>query len=195
MTARIIGYILVFLGSIYLFFMYDGQIWTGFLILELLYPICSCLFLRHTGRQVSVRFGRFPAMAERGKRFSGTLILKNHSRLWSVRYVLRAQVRNGFSGQPAPGIEKNGSAPGTAAFPSRRGFFRRKAKAALRIKYAPSELSPFEEQKLDVELDSAYAGTVEYRLDALVLYDMLGIFCRTIPLGERRAIGDRKSVV
>ncbi len=189
MTARIIGYILVFLGSIYLFFMYDGQIWTGFLILELLYPICSCLFLRHTGRQVSVRFGRFPAMAERGKRFSGTLILKNHSRLWSVRYVLRAQVRNGFSGQPAPGIEKNGSAPGTAAFPSRRGFFRRKAKAAHRIKYAPSELSPFEEQKLEVELDSAYAGTVEYRLDALVLYDMLGIFCRTIPLGERRAIG------
>ena len=108
MTARIIGYILVFLGSIYLFFMYDGQIWTGFLILELLYPICSCLFLRHTGRQVSVRFGRFPAMAERGKRFSGTLILKNHSRLWSVRYVLRAQVRNGFSGQPAPGIKKSG---------------------------------------------------------------------------------------
>lgn len=38
MTARIIGYILVFLGSIYLFFMYDGQIWTGFLILELPTP-------------------------------------------------------------------------------------------------------------------------------------------------------------
>lgn len=157
MIARIIGYLLVFFVSTYLFFMYDGQIWTGFLILELLYPVCSCLFLWYMGRHVAVRFGRFPAMAERGKRFSGTLILKNHSRLWSIKYAVRAQVRNPFS-------------------------------SAHRIKYAPSELSPAEEQKLEIQLDSRYAGTVEYCIEALVLYDLLGIFCRTVPLREHRAI-------
>ncbi len=41
MIARSIGYLLVVLGSVYLFFMYDGTIWTGLLILELLYPVCS----------------------------------------------------------------------------------------------------------------------------------------------------------
>lgn len=190
MIARMIGYILVFLASTYLFFMYDGQIWTGILILELLYPVCSCLFLWYIGRQVTVRFGRFPAMAERGKRFSGTLILANHSRLWSVKYVIRAQVRNHFSRQAVPGIRKSGSAPDTASSPSPGGFFRRGSRPyAHRIKYAPSELSPAREQKLEIELDSRYAGTVEYRLEALVLYDLLGIFCRTIPLREHRAIG------
>ena len=41
MIARSIGYLLVVLVSVYLFFMYDGTIWTGLLILELLYPVCS----------------------------------------------------------------------------------------------------------------------------------------------------------
>lgn len=190
MIVRIIGYILMFLLSTYLFFMYDGMIWTGFLILELLYPVCSCLFLWHMGRQVGIRFGRFPAMAERGKRFSGTLILKNRSRLWSVKYAVRAQVQNHFSRQTSLGIRKKMSAPDAAVSPSRRGLFRRKSGAcAHRIKYAPAELSPTEEQKLEIELDSRYAGTVEYRLDALVLYDLLGIFCRAIPLRDHRSIG------
>ena len=159
MIARSIGYLLVVLGSVYLFFMYDGTIWTGLLILELLYPVCSGLFLWYMGRHVTIRFGRFPAMAEREKRFSGNLVLKNHSRIWSVKYKIRAQVRNHFSRQ-----------------------------ASHRIKYAPSELSPNEEQRLEVELDSRYAGIVEYQLEALILYDLPGIFCRRVSLGERRTI-------
>ncbi len=192
MIARIIGYILVLLLSTYLFFMYDGRIWTGLLILELLYPVCSCLYLLYIGRQVRVRFGRFPAMAERGKRFSGTLILKNHSRLWSVKYALRARVHNHFSRQKSLHIGKNGAASASDSAPGatrRFPFYRRSPAASHRIRYAPSELSPSEEQRLEIELDSQYAGTVEYRLEALVLYDLPGIFCRTIPLEEHRAIG------
>ncbi|MCI9153071.1 DUF58 domain-containing protein [Lachnospiraceae bacterium] len=173
MITRIIGYLLVFFISAYLFFMYDGNIWTGFLILELLYPVSSCLFLWYMGRQVTVRFGRFPAMAEREKRFSGVLVIKNQSRIWSVKYRLCAQVRNHFSRQPVLRMRKGG--------------FRKSS--SHRIKYAPSELFPAEEQRLEIELDSRYAGTVEYQLDALVLYDLLGIFCRRVLLKKQRTIG------
>ena len=64
MITRIIGYLLVFFISAYLFFMYDGNIWTGFLILELLYPVSSCLFLWYMGRQVTVPFGHGRKPAE-----------------------------------------------------------------------------------------------------------------------------------
>lgn len=173
MIARLIGYLLTVLCSIYLFFMYNGVIWTGLLILEILYPLCSFLFLWHMGRNITVRFGRFPAMAEREKPFTGVLVFHNHSRIWSVRYRVRARVRNHFSKQSVPGRRKNGSG-------SPKG---------LPIEYASSELAPSGEQKLEIKLDSQYAGTIEYCLRSLVLYDMLGIFCRSIPLNERRTIG------
>lgn len=173
MIVRIIGYVLTVLFSAYLFFMYDGHIWTGLLILEMLYPLCSCIFLWNMGRNVTVRFGRFPAMAERTKRFTGTLVLKNHSRIWSVKYRVRAQVKNHFSKQAVLRLRKNGSA-------SQKG---------LPLKYIPAELATLEEQKLEIELDSQYAGTLEYRLESLILYDMFGIFCRTISLHERRTVG------
>lgn len=161
------------LCSIYLFFMYDGLIWTGLLILEILYPLCSCLFLWYIGRNVTVRFGRFPAMAERAKPFTGTIILENHCRLCSVKYRVRAQVNNHFSRRPLLSLRKSSS----------------NSPKGLPIKYAPSELAPSEEQTLEIKLDSQYAGTVEYCLKSLVLYDMLGIFCRSVSLNERRTIG------
>ncbi len=175
MIARILGYLLIVLCSIYLFFMYNGLIWTGLLILELLYPLCSCLFLWYIGKNVTIRFGRFPAMAERGKPFTGTLILKNHSRVWSVKYRVRTQVKNHFS-------RKAITPKGFCSI----GKFR---EVSYKIKYAPSELAPSEEQKLEIKLDSQYAGTVEYCLKSLILYDMLGIFCRPVSLDERRTIG------
>lgn len=173
MIARLTGYVLTVLFSIYLFFMYNGLIWTGLLILELLYPICSCLFLWYIGRHITVRFGRFPAMAERSRPFTGTLVLKNHSRLWSVKYRIRAGVNNHFSKHSARRLFKNGSA----------------SAKAIPIKYRPAELAPLGEQKIEIRLDSQYAGTVEYRLRSLILYDMLGIFCRAVSLDERRTIG------
>ncbi|MCI9441277.1 MAG: DUF58 domain-containing protein [Ruminococcus sp.] len=173
MIVRMIGYLLTVLFSMYLFFMYDGHIWTGLLILEILYPLCSCIFLWNMGRNINVRFGRFPAMAERAKRFSGSLILKNHSRIWSVKYCVRARVKNHFSKQSV--FRSSRRAP---AF--QRG---------LSLKYAPAELGPLREQKLEIELDSQYAGTLEYRLESLILYDMLGIFCRTISLHQQKNIG------
>ena len=163
MTGRVIGYFITFLFSMYLFFMYDGHIWTGLLILEILYPFCSGIFLRHMAGCVSVRFGVFPAMAECGKRFRGTFVLKNDSRIWGVKYKVYTRVKNHFSDSGGPGL----------------------------IKYPPAELGPSGEQAREVELESRYAGTVEYFLEALVLYDMLGIFCLKIKLRERRTIGTR----
>lgn len=173
MKVRIIEYLLAVLFSIYLFFMYDGHIWTGLFILEILYPLCSCIFLWNMGRNVTVRFGRFPSMAERAKRFSGTLILENHSRIWSVRYRVRARVKNHFSKQSV----------------FRRGKRRPASQKGLPLKYAPAELGPLRKQELEIELDSQYAGMLEYRLESLILYDMLGIFCRTIPLRQQKNIG------
>lgn len=161
MAGRMIGYVITFLFSSYLFFMYDGHIWTGLLILELLYPMCSGFFLWYMGRKVTVRFGSFPAMAECKKHFRGTLVLENRSRVWGVKYRLCTRVKNHFS---------NGRGTRT-------------------VKSVPEELAPAEEQTRQIELESQYAGTVEYFLESLVLYDMLGIFCRKIRLRERRAIG------
>lgn len=173
MILRIFIYFLVVLFSAYLFFMYDGMIWTGLLILEILYPVFSCVFLWYMGRKITLHFGRFPAMAESRKPFTGTLILKNHSRLWSTRCRVRAQMQNHFSGPSAVHLSGNGS------------FFSK----GLHINYPPAELAPLEEQRLEAKLESQYAGTLEYRLHSLVLYDMLGIFCRTVRLHEQRTIG------
>ncbi len=173
MLARLTGYLLTVLFSVYLFFMYNGLIWTGLLIVELLYPVCSCLFLWYMGRQITVRFGRFPAMAERTRPFTGILVLKNNSRLWSAKYRIRAEVNNHFSKQPVRRL------PGSSSVSTK----------GIPVKYKPAELAPSGEQKIEIRLDSQYAGTVEYRLKSLILYDMLGIFCRTVSLNERRTIG------
>lgn len=172
MIVRAAVYLLAVLFSIYLFFMYDGHIWTGLLLLEVLYPLCSCLFLWNMGRNITVRFGRFPAMAERAKQFSGILILKNNSRIWNVRYRVRAHVNNHFS-KPVRGR-------------SRRGFGSPKG---LPLKFAPALLGPSQEQRLEIGLESQYAGTLECCLESFLLYDMLGIFYRTVSVQQRRTVG------
>lgn len=93
MAGRITGYLLVVFFSIYLFFMYDGQIWTGIIILEMLYPISSFLLLRHIGRKVKVAFGRFPSMGEPKKLFRGEVVLENRSVFQNVRFCILLQVK------------------------------------------------------------------------------------------------------
>ena len=185
MIVRIISYLLAVLFSLYLFFMYDGHIWTGLLILEIFYPFCSFLFLWNAGRNISIQFGRFPAMAERGKRFSGTLVLKNRSKIWSIKYRIRTQVKNHFSKKSVRALRKNRSAAQTRLAAKHVSNKQKR----ISLKYAPAELAPLEEEKLEVELESQYAGTIEYRLDPLILYDMLGIFCKTLSLQQHRTVG------
>ena len=97
MAGRITGYILAVFISGYLFFMYDGYIWTGILLLELLYPVCSFLFLRAAEKQIKISFGRFPSMGERGKPFCGEIVLENTSRFLSLKYCVHLQVKHHFS--------------------------------------------------------------------------------------------------
>ena len=97
MVRRSFRYLLVVIFSLYLFFMYNGRIFTGLLILELIYPVCSFIFLHSIGNKVSVRFGRFPSMGERGERFRGQVIIENQSRFQSVRYCVRLRVNHHFS--------------------------------------------------------------------------------------------------
>lgn len=158
MIRRIVGYLLVILISIYLFFIYNGQIFTGILILEALYPVCSLLFLYNIGGKISVRFGRFPSMGERGERFRGEIILENQSLFQSVRYLVRLRVKHHFS-RTGPRQKLSGT------------------------------LSPSETQTQIITLGSQYAGTAECQLESLVLYDVLGIFYRKIPLHDRRSVG------
>lgn len=165
MLRRAVGYILTVLISLYLFFMYDGYIWTGLLILEALYPFVSAVFLWHMQKKVTVHFGRFPGMAEQSKRFTGVLVLKNRSRIWNVRYRVLAQVKNHFS---------------------RQGVF---PKASLMRQKFSGVLAPSKERTELIELDSEYAGMLEYRLESLTLYDMLGIFCWKLHLQDKRSIG------
>ena len=97
MVRRSFRYLLVVIFSLYLFFMYNGRIFTGLLILELIYPVCSFIFLHSIGNKVSVRFCRFPSMGERGERFRGQVIIENQSRFQSVRYCVRLRVNHHFS--------------------------------------------------------------------------------------------------
>ncbi|MEZ3485391.1 MAG: DUF58 domain-containing protein [Lachnospiraceae bacterium] len=158
MVRRIIGYLLVVLFSIYLFFIYDGRIWSGILFLEMLYPLCSFIFLYNISRKVTVRFGRFPSMGERTERFRGEITIQNHSRIQSVRFCVRLGVKHHFS--------RTGHRPKLSGV-----------------------LSPSENQTQSITLSSRYAGMLDCRLESLVLYDILGIFYRKIPLHDRRSIG------
>lgn len=98
MAGRVMGYMLAVLVSVYLFFMYDGRIFTGIIVLEMLYPVCSFIFLYHMSKKITVLFGRFPSMGERKKQFRGEIVLENRSVLQSVRYCVRLRVRHHFSG-------------------------------------------------------------------------------------------------
>ncbi len=51
--------------------MYDGQIFTGILIMEMLYPVCSFIYLYNISKKVTVQFGRFPSMGEKRKTVPG----------------------------------------------------------------------------------------------------------------------------
>ena len=108
MAGRVLGYVLAVVLGIYLFFMYDGQIFTGILIMEMLYPVCSFIFLHNISKKVTVQFGRFPSMGEKRKQFRGEVILKNSSILQSVRFCVRLRVRHHF---PKPDFGRRSPEP------------------------------------------------------------------------------------
>ena len=93
MIGRVIGYLLTVFISAYLFFMYDGYIWTGLLLLECLYPVCSFLYLRTVKKQTSVSFGRVPSMGERGKPIRAAVVVKNTSRFGNIKYTVCIHVK------------------------------------------------------------------------------------------------------
>ncbi|MCI9491191.1 MAG: DUF58 domain-containing protein [Dorea sp.] len=158
MAGRVLGYVLAVVLGIYLFFMYDGQIFTGILIMEMLYPVCSFIYLYNISKKVTVQFGRFPSMGEKRKQFRGEVVLKNSSILQSVRFCVRLRVRHHFS------------------------------KAGLWQKI-PGTLAPSDRLIQTVTMESQYAGMLECELESLVLYDLLGIFRRKIPLHDKRSVG------
>lgn len=96
MGKRSIGYILVVILGIYLFFTYDAPILTGILLLELVYPVLSFIYLYKTRRMLEINIGYVPNMGDKGKKLRAEIVLKNHSKLRSIRYRVRMHINNRY---------------------------------------------------------------------------------------------------
>lgn len=97
MRKRTILYFLLVAVSIYIFFMYDGAIMTGIILLELVYPMVSFFYLRGAGNALDLNMGYVPDMAEKGKKIRTEVILNNRSSFRTVRYRVRMSINNMYS--------------------------------------------------------------------------------------------------
>ena len=85
MVKRMIGYAAVLTVVVYLFFMYDDTVLSGFLVFIMLYPFLSFAFLLFQRDKGETDLTRIPAIGEEGKKIRAGITVANHS-AWNIRY-------------------------------------------------------------------------------------------------------------
>lgn len=85
MVKRMIGYAAVLTVVVYLFFMYDDTVLSGFLVFIMLYPFLSFAFLLFQRDKGETDLIRIPAIGEEGKKIRAGITVANHS-AWNIRY-------------------------------------------------------------------------------------------------------------
>lgn len=94
MIRRTAGYLTALLVVAYLFFMYDAPALSGILVLFLLYPGLSAVYLALAGKKVRPDMSRVPPVGEPGKPIKAGITVKNTSKNMSLRYELKLAVGN-----------------------------------------------------------------------------------------------------
>lgn len=158
MLKRVTVYLSVVIISIYLFFTYDDSIMTCILLLELVYPVLSFLYLLRMRRLLDFNIGYVPNMGEKDKKIRAEIILKNRSKISNIRYLIRIHIN--------------------------KQFFQR----SIRKKSA-GILEPGKSEKAWFVFSSKYSGNLEFVLDSIEIYDLLGIFYSKILINQKKNIG------
>lgn len=94
MVRRTAGYLAVLLFTAYLFFMYDAQVLSGFVVFLVLYPAVSAVSLIFSGNRAVPDLERIPPMGEKGKPVRAGITLRNASDRRALRYEVTAAVRD-----------------------------------------------------------------------------------------------------
>ncbi len=158
MGKRTIVYVLVVILSVYLFFVYDDQIMTGILLLEIVYPVLSVIYLYKIGRMFEIKIGYVPNMAEKKNKIRAEIVIKNRLKVRSIRYRVRMHITN--------------------------RYFKRSIH-----KKASGILEPAKSGKIYFVFSSDYSGSLKFVLDSVEIYDLLGVFYRTIKIKKKKYIG------
>lgn len=99
MAKRTVIYLIVLLFTLYLFFVYNDTVLSGILVMVLICPFFSALYLAGAGKRIRPDMERIPAMGEQGKRIRTAVILENRSGLLALHYESRVSVKNEFGGK------------------------------------------------------------------------------------------------
>lgn len=96
MVRRVIGYPAVLLLMAYLYFMYDDRVISGMLVLTILYPVASAVFLFTVGRKLAADPERVPATGEAGKKIRAGITVKNQSASMTLKYGIWVRVKSRY---------------------------------------------------------------------------------------------------
>lgn len=99
MGKRIILYILVFLLTLYCFFLYEDEIVTAMLVIEAVYFIMSSLHMKMLRHKLNVTMEPVIPVAEKNQEIPVLVSVKNNSRTPVVHFQIRLRVENLFTGE------------------------------------------------------------------------------------------------
>lgn len=99
MIRQIIAYLAVFLLTLYCFFLYDDEIVTIMLIIEILYFVASLLWLRNLKGKIDVSMEPVIPIAEKNQEIPIAVVIQNRSKVSGVHVKLLVRVENLFTGE------------------------------------------------------------------------------------------------
>lgn len=99
MAGRAVGYVITLIVTAYLFLVYDDTVINGFLVLELIYPVLSFLYLRMTAGRMEFRIRNVPPMVELGQKILLVVEVRSRSVFGAVKYRMPVKIENRFSGK------------------------------------------------------------------------------------------------
>lgn len=99
MVKQIVAYLAVFLLTLYCFFLYDDEIVTMMLIMEVVYFLISSVWLCYIKKQIEISMESVIPIAEKNQEIPIIVKVKNHSRVTGVQVKVLIQVVNTFTGE------------------------------------------------------------------------------------------------
>lgn len=99
MVRRIIAFFAVFLLTLYCFFLYDDEIVTAMLVVELIYSVFSMISLYVMRRNLKITMAQVLPIAEKNQQIPVQILVKNTSRIPVIHFRIRIRVENSFTGE------------------------------------------------------------------------------------------------
>ena len=92
MVRRIIAFFAVFLLTLYCFFLYDDEIVTAMLVVELIYSVFSMISLYVMRRNLKITMAQVLPIAEKNQQIPIQILVKNTSRIPVIHFRIRIRV-------------------------------------------------------------------------------------------------------